>query len=74
MLSEFLTSLITLLEKALNWASPFFLGKTIQKSKDEKSGEEAIDAATQSRSSIHRVVASDNTGNRDQLRKWTRSE
>ena len=74
MLSEIVSLILNILEKALNWASPFFLGKLLEKKKWEENTNEAVDKLNTERVEIHRdnVVSSDAVTTRDKLRKWTR--
>lgn len=66
--------IVNILEKALNWASPFFLGKLLEKKKWEENTNEVVDKLNDERVEIHRdnVVSSDAVTTRDKLRKWTR--
>lgn len=74
MFSSTLISLMTkLVEMALNWASPFFLGKSLEKQKVMEESRELEDKAVVERTKIHRGVVSRPTGvnDRDELRGWT---
>ena len=76
MYSELFSKLLEILGKVLNWASPFFLGKMLEKQKWEGKSNEEKKVATESRVETHRdvVVSSDAASSRDELRKWSRSD
>ena len=71
-----ITILLNFLEKVLNWASPFFLGKTLERKKWVEGTRDAVDTNTSERAKIHRenVISSDATSTRDELREWTRRD
>lgn len=76
MLSEILSFILQVLEKALSWAAPFFLGKEMEKRKWEEGTRDAVAENENTRNKIHRdnVASSDASGSRDKLHQWTRSD
>jgi hypothetical protein len=73
-LTQIFSVVMQLLEKVLNWASPYFLGRTLEKSKWEKGTQDEINKTTETRKKISRDVvrSSDDVGPRDKLRLWAR--
>lgn len=69
-------SLLDLFGKALNWAIPFFLGKSLEKQKVMEESRELEIEAVSERIEVHRDVVSDTDDrvSRNGLREWTKTD